>query len=430
MKKNYLLSIIVMGLIVLSLYSTYAMFTETVETNDIVTMNASVLPLESKIVEYERVEISAQDKKTIEFTVNNDTNNALYYGAWYEMVNPSILNDDIVIGKKEDTQSDTKGQLIQGAIAKVTFVIENKTSSPIKVNIGVGYSSDNNLNLPANRILITEVYKDIVLATDYIINLYNSAPKSTFVNNNIQYERAESVSLMTDIGDNIRYYGADPNNYVKFNNELWRIIGVFKDIDDGTGKTETRIKIAKNDSIGNYAWNSNSVNEWSTATLNTYLNGTYLNSLSTEAQGMISNAVWNLGGWDTSELYANQFYDYERGTTVYSGRSIEWTGKIALMYPSDYLYSSNLGTCTRNANWWDSSGCVDTSWLFDGQSEWLLTPYSSNSYSAFSVYTSGYVNVSSNVSHSNASRPVLYLSSTVQIIGGDGTFGNPYTLLN
>ncbi len=113
MKKNYLLSIIVMGLIVLSLYSTYAMFTETIETDEKINMNASVLSLESKIVEYERVEINAQDKKTIEFTVNNDTNNALYYGIWYEMVNPSVKNDDIIIGKKEDTLNDTKGQLMQ-----------------------------------------------------------------------------------------------------------------------------------------------------------------------------------------------------------------------------------------------------------------------------------------------------------------------------
>ena len=35
---------------------------------------------------------------------------------------------------------------------------------------------------------------------------------------------------------NLRYIGANPNNYVSFNNELWRIIGVFNNINDGTGK--------------------------------------------------------------------------------------------------------------------------------------------------------------------------------------------------
>ena len=29
------------------------------------------------------------------------------------------------------------------------------------------------------------------------------------------------------VDENIRYYGSNPNNYVSFNNELWRIIGVF-----------------------------------------------------------------------------------------------------------------------------------------------------------------------------------------------------------
>ena len=146
--------------------------------------------------------------------------------------------------------------------------------------------------------------------------------------------------MMEDVEGNISYYGADPNNYVSFNNELWRIIGVFKDIDDGTGKKETRLKIARSESIGNYAWDSNNVNEWSTATLQTYLNGDYLNSLSAEAQGMIGNAKWNLGGSPTfRRLYANDYYTFERGTTVYSGRSTEWIGKIALMYPSDYMYA-------------------------------------------------------------------------------------------
>ncbi len=146
--------------------------------------------------------------------------------------------------------------------------------------------------------------------------------------------------MMEDVEGNISYYGADPNNYVSFNNELWRIIGVFKDIDDGTGKKETRLKIARSESIGNYAWDSNNVNEWSTATLQTYLNGDYLNSLSAEAQGMIGNAKWNLGGSSTYQgLYANDYYTFKRGTTVYSGRSTEWIGKIALMYPSDYMYA-------------------------------------------------------------------------------------------
>ena len=439
MKKNYLLGLIVLGLISLSVYSTYAMFTASVETNDIVSLSASTLPTESEIVEYERLTIKSKEKKVIEYTVNNNTDNSLYYGVWYEMINPNSINDDIVIGKSEDTTSDTLGQLTRGSNAKVLFVIDNKSSSNIVINVGVGYSETSSLNLPTNRNLITEIYEESVLATEYITDLYNNASKTTITNNSINYNYATSVGLMNDRlggttssldGGNIRYYGANPNNYVLFNNELWRIIGVFKDIDDGTGKTETRVKIIRSESIGDYQWDDNE-NEWSTATLKTYLNGDYLNSLTSEAKGMVGNAKWNLGGRSACEgLYADDYYTFERGTTVYSGRSTEWTGKIALMYPSDYMYAGDLSKCSKDGYNWDTdkTNCRDTSWLRNtSTAQWTLTPNSSASFFVFDVRYSGTVYYNG-VTISNASLPVLYLKSSILITGGDGSSSNPYTL--
>src|SRR5699024_4171853 len=99
-----------------------------------------------------------------------------------------------------------------------------------------------------------------------------------------------------DPDGNVRYMGANPNNYVSFNNELWRIIGVFDVKSSKNGESEKRLKIIRDGSIGKYAWASNRRNNWATASLNTYLNGTYLNSLTSEAQSMIGNTLWNLGG--------------------------------------------------------------------------------------------------------------------------------------
>ena len=272
-----------------------------------------------------------------------------------------------------------------------------------------------------------------VPATETISNIYTNAEKSTVVNNSVEYQYATSVGMMEDVGGNIRYYGANPNNYVSFNDELWRIIGVFKDIDDGNGNKETRIKIARSESIGNYAWDSNNANEWSTATLQTYLNGDYLNSLTSEAKGMVGNAKWNLGGSSAYRgLYADDYYTFERGTTVYSGRSTEWTGKIALMYPSDYMYAGDLSKCSKDGYNWDTdqTNCRDTSWLRNtSDDQWTITPLSSLSNTVFYVNTAGYLNINlNNVSNSDASRPVLYLASTVEITGGEGTSENPFTL--
>ena len=61
----------------------------------------------------------------------------------------------------------------------------------------------------------------------------------------------EQTEALTDY----RYIGADPNNYVTFNNETWRIIGVFT-VDDGAGNKEQRLKLIRDESIGNYSWDN------------------------------------------------------------------------------------------------------------------------------------------------------------------------------
>ena len=91
-----------------------------------------------------------------------------------------------------------------------------------------------------------------------------------------------------------RYFftGANPNNYITFNNETagWRIISVEC---DGT------IKIMRIASIGRIAWDTSSTvgnNNWARpATLNTYLNGTYYNQLSNTAQNQIIEAEYGIG---------------------------------------------------------------------------------------------------------------------------------------
>ena len=279
-----------------------------------------------------------------------------------------------------------------------------------------------------------------------------------------------SNEIATDDPDsNARYIGADPNNYVQFNNELWRIIGVMNNIDDGTGTKETRLKIIRDEPIGNYSWDNKASgtgtstseygsNDWSESALQIVLNsGAYYNrtsgecpygqygatttcdfssnGLTSEAKSMIGNAVWNLGGTASyTAALATDWYSYERGTTVYTGRPIEWIGQIGLMYPSDYGYATSGGSSVNRAsclakelyNWDSVSDCYNNDWLFDRYHQWTLTPYSG--------YSDYVFHVGSNVNHYTASfrfnavSPALYLSSNVRISGGDGSESNPFTL--
>ena len=306
--------------------------------------------------------------------------------------------------------------------------------------------------------LATKLIMDKANAEDLDYNTATDAQKKemwTFT-----HEATEQTTALTDY----RYIGADPNNYVRFNDELWRIIGVF-DTDDGTGKVEKRLKIIRNESIGNYSWDYNSagnyINEWSTAQLNNLLSsgayynrttGTYYNGSTTalnvdftnnglteKAKAMIGDAKWYLGGSSTyDDVTAPMFYTRERGTSVYSGRSTSWIGKVGLIYPSDYGYATSGGTTINRAscltkeiyNWDDSSvsDCKNNDWMYNSSNgQWTITPRQVNTYDVFIVNRTGFVSSYSAYNYYGV-RPVVHLNSAIKVITGSGTKESPYIL--
>ena len=253
----------------------------------------------------------------------------------------------------------------------------------------------------------------------------------------VEEEHPETIQL--EANTDYRYIGANPNNYVSFNNELWRIIGVFP-MEDASGTIENRIKIIRSESIGDYTWNDKGTNNWEESTLQTYLNGEYYNSLSQEAQNMISESVWYLGGSSSTNITSNTFYERERGTEVYSGNPTSFVGKLGLIYPSDYGYATSGGSVVNREeclakeleNWMNSdyADCKNNDWLLDSDNNhWTITTQPGHFYVAY------YVNLVGNISFyrsvdwlSYATRPVLALASTVEITGGTGTESDPYIL--
>ena len=227
-----------------------------------------------------------------------------------------------------------------------------------------------------------------------------------------------------------RYRGASPKNYVSFNGETWRIIGIFP-TDDGTGKIENRIKIIRNESIGDKYWDEKATNDWvKPATLNTELNTTYLNNLSPTAQSMIENTKYYLGGYSKSTIQKDVMYQYERkinGSTYYNGSNPNsWVGKLGLMYASDYGYAAS-DECTQTLSNYKDTTCKNNNWLLKRKEEWLLPQNAGTSNYAFIVRSDGEVN-SIYVKNTDVVRPVLYLTSSVEIIGGNGTSTEPYVL--
>ncbi len=262
----------------------------------------------------------------------------------------------------------------------------------------------------------------------------------------VTHEIDDTLQVDSKFATEYRYRGGDSvvKNYVAFNNEVWRIIGVIP-TEDTNGNVENRIKIIRDESIKEELWNTtqdtttNSYNNWTTATLNTYLNNDYYNTLSSDAKNMIGTAKYYLGGYKDSKITSDVMWQYERKneanrTGYYYGTNPvmqnDASKKIAIMYASDYGYAASK-ECTSNLYYYDDSASCKTTnnWLDKSASAWLLPQISDDSLNAFIVNSTGYVSYYSLVSYTTFKvRPVLYLSSNVKISGESGTSSDPYQL--
>ena len=297
------------------------------------------------------------------------------------------------------------------------LAIENITSDDVTCDINFSTITKTNLN-------------------DYIISLAGTTQGTGQVVNENGY----------------RYEGKNPNNYIWFNNEYWRIIGVFDSASHGQSN-KNLVKIIRDDVLDGLAWDKSNTNNWNTSSLKSLLNGAYYNAqdgtssgycygysttitvncdytkrgIQSGYRGMIANVTWHLGGYSSTSATTSAFYGYERGTTVYSGRPTSTTGYIGLMYPSDYGYSVLSSSCTRTTNLgsYDSAKCAGQSWLYGKGYEWTLTPTSLNGDFVFDLSGNGYLG-SNNANYGYGSRPVLYLDASVYKIDGVGSLENPY----
>ena len=295
-------------------------------------------------------------------------------------------------------------------------------------------------------------------AVEYISNLYD-------------YD-GEGLKKDNTPDQNIRYYGANPNNYVRFNNELWRIIGVFG----------SNVKLIRNEKIGNLSWDSSEssvnggygVNEWSQSDLKNYLNTMYYGGTSVTcyngennrtttcptgtideiSKSLIDNHIWNTGAinWDdvhdstTATLDTVEFYKAERGSvngkTCSSGslcndtitRTTTWTGYIALPYVTDWAYASSENDCNTKIDESTTYKCKNNNWMHYGNGygdrTWMLSPFADSLYAyvVYHVVGNGFVYDSGSASSAHSFFPTLYLKSNILIEGGKGTSDNPYIL--
>lgn len=288
----------------------------------------------------------------------------------------------------------------------------------------------------------------------------------------VKVERASTAQ--TGALTEYRYVGASVDNYVKFNDELWRIIGAFK-VDNGAGVTENRVKLVKDSPIDGMelSWDSSAseinqgkgLNQWGQtvksddsvyngADLMEILNTAYLNKttgncikglneessscnftklgLDDNSREMIDDAKWYTGepNGDTEKLVSTYFAERGDALVAIDGivKTKDWTGKVGLLYPSDISSSSSECANDEAKTLANYNECSDSNWMYDaGNKIWTITPSRTNSYQAFYMDENGSIKTA-DTSTAYKIKPTVYLKSTVQVVEGAGTVDEPYEL--
>ena len=470
--KKFIFTSILVSVFLLTVGLTYAYFSLTVSGNDVAeTINVNTTKIELIYTDGNEIKVDSIEPKwttTKTITVENTGNEEAYYALGWQKLYNEIQKDELVIRSTCTSTGVTGGtcdntdNVVVPQTSEVTAGI-NKVINPYKENVLILPGETHTYTVTIEFINYDDKAQNYNQGKRFygVLGAAESSKKLTIsdvcqnttlascLKGNYELAGLTEIDQAATGNQNYatteyRYQGKTPNNYITFNGEtgVWRIIGVFEaETPNGTGYTkEYKVKIVR-DSIGTGAWNTTASNNWTTATLMTTLNsgnyynrtGTYeSNGLTDNAKNQISSTKWYLGNV-TAENNSNDSqgtYREERSTSVWSGNKQTWDGKVALIYPSDYMYASSncYNNGTTGANYYDST-CKSTNWLLDtNNSFWTVSPSSSNSSSARYVNPSGAVNYLSTDFNSLGLRQSVYLDSSVKYIGGDGTAENPFVI--
>ena len=331
-------------------------------------------------------------------------------------INITGQNGDGTINKYYYSK-DNGSNYVESTSSSYTFSnLTSNTTFYIKV-----YVKDNN-NRESSVSTASIATKTLTIA-DYVKAQYIGTQGS----NGIYYH---NTTLTNGAKDNsYRYAGANPNNYVCLGStenpcpdaNLFRIIGVFGD----------QVKLIKaNPLVNQVAWDGRSGrNTWSTSTLNTYLNETYLTSLGILSD-KIATMTWKVGGNDYANInnaipeiaYQNEIVNPVTTNTLDNLK--EYNTKMGLMYVSDYGYAADPSAWTATLTNYKNSSITSVNWLYLNAGEWTITRRSGSNSDSYYINKTGFVS-GANTYGKGCVRPTFYLTSTVTYASGTGTSSDP-----
>ena len=383
LSKIYILVIVLISILLIGGYFSYALFTVSKEKSNAISIVTGNLTYELLVDGKKSNTLSVPGNSTKEFTItlNNPNNRTARFNFYYVGTLASDLSAGYKTGSGINIPQEAKGINLEksgtsGSSNTYKIRVSNNTSGSKTITLGVEVGLDyNDLTLPSNGHLFSEAPKETV--ADYV--LADPGPNGDTYDDGVD-------TFIT---------GEDPNNYIWYSGKLWRAVSV---------NNETKAtKLVTQWNISTITYNPDNQTNFEGSYMEQWLNDTtvdgFLGNLRDYENFIVTDAVWD-ATMDGNDLGSIQ---RPNGTTTV-------IASVGLLNMYEYQSSNNGET---------------NGYLNNGLYWWTLTPYSA-SY-VHLVFHYGYANYNS-PSYSNGVRPSINLKYNVKIVDGDGTVDNPYRL--
>ena len=380
--KIYMIVMIIITLLILGGYFSYAMFTVTKEKENAISIVTGNLTYELKVdgEEGNTLTVPSNSRKDFIVTLSNPNNRVGRFNFYYE----ESLPDGVDIGYIEKEGVNTPPSSTGINLEKVdttgssnTYVVRvsNTTESEISIELGVSVGLDyNDLELPDNghllrKITSTGTVKEVI--EDDIMNRLN-------------YEDSEQTFVT----------GSNPYNYIWYSGKLWRVVSI--------DPSDNSVKLVTQWNISAIPYNPSNQTNFDGSYMEEWLNDTtvdgFLYNLREPEKFIKMNSKWNASQMsDTSKPPSEE----EGGTIVEDA--------VGLLNVYEYNMSGAVNGYLKNA----------INWI-------TLTPFESTK--LYFIDYGGSISNNASTHAASAIRPSINLKSEIKVMAGEGTEENPYRL--
>ena len=329
--------------------------------------------------------------ENLDWTLENNSKIYVYYKTNNQKVYMETI--EVYLDKEMPNYVSSKKVLLGPAYNLNEIINASDNLSGIKTittNGNIMYKPNNlgpnKLNIEITDGATNKTNKEIEIITYKNLKCDNSI--SSIVNED---------GLIKD-NDKCIYIGQEPNNYIKINNQLYRIISIEKN---------NTIKIIKDESISNEIYGNTN---YPTSNIKNYLKSNF-NQINSK---ILTTGMFNYG--EINENIVSNIYILDTNKSENSS--------IGIPSITDYLKAGNCETSTTWDKLLKNNPCKQNNWMFTEEEYWLAN---TNANKPLYITKEGNISYTYENSKKNV-KPVIYLKANLGIVSGNGTKEKPYII--